>query len=67
MKLTEDDADDEIRNIEDEVEAIEGADYPEENTNEETEIEDEIKARTKEILQLMETIDDENNAINPSA
>ena len=65
LKPTEDEADDEIENIEDEVEEIEEASYPEENTNKEMEVEDEIKIKTKEILQLMENIDDKNNAINP--
>ena len=67
VKSTEDDADDEIDNVEYDVEEIEEDDYLDENTNEETEVEDEIKTKTKEILQLMANIDAENNAINPPA
>ena len=57
-----DEVDDEIQSIEKEVEEVEAVNYLE-DSNYETEAEKEIKTKTKEILELMETIQEDNNAI----
>ena len=54
--------DDEIQSIEDEVDEIEMSNFLEDSKYE-TEAEKEIKTKTKEILDLMATIQEENNAI----
>ena len=65
-KSTKNAAEDEIKVTEDEVQEIEDTEYFEENTDEGMEVEDQIKTKTKEILQLMETIDEDNNVIDPN-
>ena len=57
-----DEVDDEIQSIEKEVEEVEAVNYLE-DSNYETEAEKEIKTKTKEILELMETIQEDNNVI----
>merc|ERR1711974_71484 len=64
QKSTKNAAGDEIKVTEDEVQEIEDTEYFEENTDEDMEVEDQIKTKTKEILQLMETIDEDNNVID---
>ena len=53
-----DDSEEEIETVEDEVEEIEDDSYPEE-----FDAEKQIKTKTQEIMQLMETINDNNNEI----
>ena len=53
-----DDTEKEIETVEDEVEEIEDDSYPEE-----FDAEKQIKTKTQEIMQLMETINDNNNEI----
>merc|ERR1712223_897902 len=53
-----DDSEEEIETVEDEVEEIEDDNYPEE-----FDAEKQIKTKTQEIMQLMETINDNNNEI----
>ena len=53
-----DDTEKEIEGVEDEVEELEDDSYPEQ-----FDAETQIKTKTQEIMQLMETINDNNNEI----